>query len=202
MALQGEKIEIATLLSLAFSAKGSLKYYIDSILSTIHCPALESLAISGLDLEDEYAWDLPYTQALSFPLSTKLRSIKLEGIECDTFIRHFDFTKLPALDTISLMDCTFPMAALCPLLSSPAETDGDILWPAFRVVKLCRLGANDFNDLSDIISHRRACGKPIEIVAIDSVSLGKFAEQVEQIKQHVVIQRGKRGRLVDHTSLL
>jgi hypothetical protein len=173
-----------------------------SILNAVRCPALESLAISGLDLRHGYALDLPHTQALSFPLSTKLRSIKLEGIECNTLIKHFDFTKLPALDTISLMDCTFPMAALYPLLSSPAETDGDILWPAHRVIKLCRLGANDFNALSDIISHCHTCGKPIEIVAIDSVSLEKFAEQVEQIKQHVVVQQGKCGRLVDHTPLL
>ena len=76
------------------------------------------------------------------------------------------------------------------------------MWPALHVVKLCRLRVNDFDDLSDIISHRRACGKPIEIVAIDSVSLGKFAERVEQLKQHVDVQRGKRGRLVDFTPLL
>jgi hypothetical protein len=72
----------------------------------------------------------------------------LEGIECNTFIKHFNFTKLPTLDTISLMDCTSPIAVFYPLLSSQAKTDSDILWPALCIIKLCHLGANNLNDLS------------------------------------------------------
>jgi hypothetical protein len=62
-------------------------------------------------------------------------------------------TPLLALDTISLMDCTSPMAVLSPLLSSRAEGESDILWPALREVKLCRLGdgADEFDGLCDIV---------------------------------------------------
>jgi hypothetical protein len=93
------------------------------------------------------------------------------------------------------------MAVLSPLLSR-AERESDILWPALREVKLCRLGADEFDGLCDIISHRHACSKPIDVVAIDPASLEKFPKKVEWMKQHVTVQWGRRSRVVVHSTPL
>ena len=187
LALQGENVEIPSLRSLSCSADGSPKYWIDSILNIIHCPALESLAISGLeDAFDE--WD--DLEALPVPPFPALRSITLTEIECTEFVNYFDFTHLPALDTISLLSCTSPMALLQLLLPSQGKVNSDIVWPALRVIKLSHLDAEGFDGLCEVISHRQACGKPIKAVAFDPTSLRRFPEKVEWMKQHVTVHRG------------
>jgi hypothetical protein len=52
--MMGENVEIATLRSLSFSAYASLRYFIASMLTTIHCPAVELMSISALS-----TWESP-----------------------------------------------------------------------------------------------------------------------------------------------
>jgi hypothetical protein len=193
LAWMGAYINIPTLRSFSFSADASPKYCIDGILNAIRCPALESLTISNLD-----AWggvqppELPSTQALPMPPFPMLRSLELSGIQCAQFAEHFDLTHLPALDTTSLTNCESPMAVLHLLLPIQGINNGGNVWPVLRVIALSHLGLKEFDDLCNIILHRRACGRPIVAVEIDPVSLRNFPVQVEWLKQHVTVQRGQR----------
>lgn len=167
--LQGKHVEIATLRSLSFSANAFSKYCIQSVLSTIRCPALESLTISGFD-----AWDnLSPTQHLPIPPLPALRSIKLYRINCNQFVTNFDFTHLPALESISLRECTFPIALIRTLLPSQGRASGDVVWPVLRVINLWHLDTKDFDCLREAMSHRHACGKPIS-VTLDPEVLQNF----------------------------
>jgi hypothetical protein len=89
MALQGNYVEIATLRFFSFSADASPKYYIETILNTIRCPAIESMTISTLELDDEYAPARPGMQAFPLPHFPLLRSIKLNGLGCSKFANFF-----------------------------------------------------------------------------------------------------------------
>lgn len=193
--LLGAHIEIQTLRCFSFSASPSPKYFIDGILNAIRCPALESLTISNLN-----SWggvqpsELPSTQALPmppFPMPPfpMLRYLKLSWIQCAQFAEYFDLTHLPLLDTISLTNCKLPIAVLHLLLPIQGRDD---VWPVLRVIALSHLGLKEFDDLGNIILHRRACGRPIVAVEIDPVSLRNFPVQVEWLKQHVTVQRGER----------
>ena len=190
--LMGGYIDIQTLRSFSFSASASPKYCIDGILNAIRCPALESLTISKPNVRDGVQpLELPSTQAFPMPPFPMLRSLKLSWIQCAQFAEHFDLTHLPALDTISLTNCESPMAVLHLLLPQGINNSGNV-WPVLRVIALSHLGPKEFDDLCNIILHRRACGRPIVAVEIDPVSLRNFPVQVEWLKQHVTVQRGER----------
>lgn len=188
VALQGGYVEIPTLRFLSFSTNGSTKHSVDSILYTVRCPALQSLTISNL----KTWYNLPSsTEKLPLPPFYALRSIKLDRVECSEFIQHIDFTHLSALETISLTECTSIMALLRYLIPSQERVGSDSIWPVLRVIEISYLDAEEFDGLCKIISHRRACDKPIEIVAIDPIGLKKFAEKVEWMKQYVTVRRGE-----------
>jgi hypothetical protein len=190
LAWMGAYINIPTLRSFSFSADASPKYCIDGILNAIRCPALELLTISNLN-----SWggvqpsELPSTQALPMPPFPMLRYLKLSWIQWAQFAEHFDLTHLPLLDTISLTNCKLPMGVLHLLLPIQGREN---VWPVLRVIALSHLDLKEFDDLGNIILHRRACGRPIVAVEIDPVSLRNFPVQVEWLKQHVTVQRGER----------
>src|ERR1700683_690325 len=150
-------------------------YSVESVLNTIRCPALESLTISGVEVLDN---GLSSTQALltqpsPIPPLPALRSIQLCDIDCDQFVTNFDFTHLPALESISIRGCTSPMALLRTFLPSQGSPGGDVLWPVLRVIDLWHLDTKDFDCLHEVISHRRACGKLIS-VTLDPEVLQNF----------------------------
>jgi hypothetical protein len=184
LALQGEHVEIATLRHFSFFANPWPDHGIKCILNTIRCPALESLTISKFD-----GWytvdDIPSSQTLSLPPFPKLRSLELWRFFCSKFVRYF--ARLPALDTISLMQCS-PTNLLHLILPSEGRDSGDDVWPVLRFIRLCELGINEFNELSEFILYRQACGKPMEAVSLDSASMKKFPEEVQWMKQHVDIR--------------
>jgi hypothetical protein len=88
------------------------------------------------------------------------------------------------------MDCTSLMALLCLLLPGGDGTDAETVWPHLRVIELTHIGEKEVNGICEIIWHRRACEKPIEAIVCDPVSLDRFPEMVEWMKQHVVIRPG------------
>jgi len=173
--LQGEHVEIATLRSLSFSANPSINYSVESVLNTIRCPALESLTISGVEVWDNGLSSMQalLTQPSPIPPLPALHFIKLCDIDCDQFVTNFDFTHLPALESISIRGCTSPMALLCTLLPSQGRAGDDVLWPALRVIDLWLLDTMDFDCLHEVISHRHACGRPIS-VTLDPEVLQNF----------------------------
>jgi hypothetical protein len=189
-AVRGGNVEIATLRSFSFSAD---EPSIGSILNTIRCPGVESMNISsveeweGMDLSE-----LPSIQALPLPPFPLLRTLELNGIECDKLATNFDFSYLPVLHTISLSSCTSPMALLRLLLPYPNLTGNGIVWPLLQVIKLSHVGAEEIDGICRIITHRIASGNPIDTIYFDPVSLGKFPDKVEWIKQHVIVPRGRR----------
>jgi hypothetical protein len=189
LAIQGIYVEITTLRFLSFSANPSPKYRIESILNTIRCPDIESITISGL--EDVYLSPRPGIQPLPFPPFPLLRSLKLDAIRCDKFANNFDFSHLPTLHTISLTDCTSPVALLRLLLPISGRVDRGTMWPLLRVIELTHAREKDANIICQIIYYRVACGKPIEAIVFDPVSLERFPEAVEWMKQYVAVRRGR-----------
>jgi hypothetical protein len=191
LAVLGEGIEIATLRCFLFSADASPKYVVDGILNTIRGPGLKSLTISNLDgFGGAQLMEMSSTEPLPVPPFLNLRSLKLSGINCVEFAENFDFTHLPALDTISLSRSKSPMALLRFLLLFKGR---DTVWPALRAIAISHLGSQEFEELRQIILHRHVFGKPIEVVLFDPVSLKKFPEKLKWFKQHgVTVQRGER----------
>ena len=193
-ALQGEYVEIATLRSLSFSAIVEHQYSIETILSTIRCPALESMSISCHDPDDlEYPPTSSYLQALPTPSFPLLRSIQLDGMRCSAFAKDINFIHRSPLQTISLLGCTSLMAILRTLLPSTDGIDSGTMWPLLRVIELSYVGAKVVDGICRIVSHRHACGTPIHTIAIDPFSLEKFREKVECMKQHVAVRAGRSG---------
>jgi hypothetical protein len=188
LALRGDKVEIATLRYLSFTADASPKYYIDSLLNIIRCPGLQSMTISA----HNRGMPPSIISALPLPQYPALNSMELCGINCTQFSDHFNFTQLPALETISLIRCTTPMALLRILAPSESIADNDIFWPRLRDMNLSHLGAEEFDGLCEIISHRLTCNRPITTVHIDPRSLEKFPKKVQWMKQYLVVLRGER----------
>jgi hypothetical protein len=197
LAKQGQSVEMATLRSFSFSSvNASRKYCVQSILNIIHWTALEMLTITDLNGGGPGSCyseqrDLESMQAVPSPHLPVLRSVELNRIICPDFVEHFDFTHLPTLDTISLANCTSPMAFFRLLLPSKGKANNNGVWPLLRVIKLRNIGAEEYDGLCNIILHRQACSKPIEAVELDPVSLKKFPEKVEWMKQRVLVQTGK-----------
>lgn len=187
LALQGEHVDIPTLRHFSFFANPSPKYGIESVLNTIRCPALESLTISSFN--GWYAVDDIFSpQTLPLPLFPFLRSLELRRCYAFEFVNAFNFTHLPALDTISLNGCTNPMGLLHVMLPTQGKDDSDDVWPALRLIRLNYLEASEFDGLSELIAYRQTCGKPIEAVSLGSASMKKYPEKVEWMKQHVTVQ--------------
>jgi hypothetical protein len=176
--LVGEYVEIPTIRSFSFSAIASPKYFIETILNTIRCPAVESMTISSL-------------QALPLPSFPLLRSLELYGMSCGKFSKNFNFIHHSPLQTISLLLCSFPMTLLRPLLPSTNGVDGGFVWPALRIIELSHIGEKEVEGICSIVSHRHACGKPIEAISIDPISLEKFPEKVEYMMQYVTVRPGR-----------
>lgn len=191
LALEGEEVELASLRHFSFTAVSPPKYYLQCILNSIRCPGLESMVITDYD-SLRGVQNITTSQDLTLPKFPALRIIELNGVRCNLFIANFDFTKLPALDTISLMDCVSPMALLSLLLPSKRRVGNDSIWPLLRVIKLNSLGGREFDALCKIISHRHACGRPIEAVELDSGSLDRFPHKVNWMRRYVVVRRGSR----------
>ena len=187
LAIQGIYVEIATLRFFLFSANASRRYCIESILNTIRCPAIVSMTICGL--KNPYSFAPPGIQPLPLPPFPLLQSLELNRIKCGKFINNFDLSHLSALHTISLADCTSPAALLRLLL--PISGGADTVLPLLRVIELTRIGEEEANIICEIIWKRQACGKPIEAMVFDPVSLDRFPERVEWMKQHVAVRRGK-----------
>jgi hypothetical protein len=188
LVLRGEFVEIATLRSLSFSAATeSPKYCMDGILNTIRCPAVESMSIFCRDFWNggQRPW---LSSALPLPRFPALRSMKLVRIHCDQFVKYFDVSSLSGLRIISLSHCTSPMALLCLLLPSAGRVETESVWPLLKVVELTQLGEEEVEGICSIISHRHACGKPLEAVKSDINSLEKFPEKFEWMKQQVAVQ--------------
>ena len=187
LALQGEHVDIPTLRHFSFFANSSPKYGIESVLNTIRCPALESLTISSFD-----GWyavdDIISPQTLPLPLFPFLRFLELGRCYTPGFVNAFNFTHLPALDTISLNGCTGPMWLLRVMLPTQGKDDSDDVWPALRLIRLGYLEASEFDELSELIAYRQACGKPIEAVSLGSTSMKKYPEKIEWMKQYVAVQ--------------
>jgi hypothetical protein len=131
--------------------------------------------------------DVSLPQALTPPKYPALRTLELRGIDCEKFTENFDFSHLPALDTISLIRCESPIALLRILI--PPVGDNSI-WPLLRVIKLSHLGLEEFDGLCNVISHRHTGGD--KCVDIDLVLLRKFPQKVEWMNQHVTVRRGRQ----------
>ena len=191
LAVLGEGIKIETLRCFSFSADASPKYVVDGILNTIQGPGLESLTISNLDgFGGAQPMQMSSTEPLPVPPFFNLRSLKLSGINCIEFVENFDFTHLPALNTISLSRSKSPMALLRFLLLFNGR---DTVWPALHAIAISHLGSQEFEELRQIILHRQVFGKPIKVILFDPVSLKKFPEKLKWFKQHgVTVQRGER----------
>jgi hypothetical protein len=189
LAVQGIFVEISTLRFLSFSANASPKYCIESILNTIRCPAIESMTISGL--EDVYSFARSGMHPLPLPPFPSLRTMELNQISCSKLANNFDFSHFFALHTISLTDCTSVMALLRLLLPTSGGADRETVWPLLRVIELTHVGAKEVDGICKIIWHRQACGKPIEAIVLDPVSLDRFPERVDWMEQHVVVRRGR-----------
>ena len=114
--------------------------------------------------------------------------MELYGMSCEEFAKNFDFIHHSPLQTISLLLCSFPMALLRPLLPSTGGVDGGFVWPALRIIELGHIGEKEVEGICRIVSHRHACGKPIEVISIDPISLEKFPEKVEYMKQYVTVR--------------
>jgi hypothetical protein len=189
LAIQGIYVEISTLRFFSFSANASPKHCIESILNTIRCPAIESMTISGL--EHVHSSARSRMHALPLPPFPLLRTMELNGINCSKFAKNFDFSHIFALHTISLTECTSPMALLNLLFPISGGADKVAVWPSLRVIELTHVGEKEAYGICEIIWHRQACGKPIEAIVFDPVSLDRFPEKVNWMKQHVVVRRGK-----------
>jgi len=194
--LKGEYVEIPTLRSFSFSAIASPKYFIETILNTIRCPAVESMTISGLDLDpDDLIQPLLQPRALPLPSFPLLRSMELYGMSCSKFAKNFNFIHHSPLQTISLLLCSFPIALLRPLLPSADGVDSGFVWPVLRSIELGDIEENDVDGICRIVSHRHACGKPLEAISIDPISWKKFPEKVEYMKQYVTVRSGRGPEL-------
>jgi len=83
------------------------------------------------------------------------------------------------------------MALLNLLFPISGGADEVAVWPSLRVIELTHVGEKEAYGICEIIWHRQACGKPIEAIVFDPVSLDRFPERVNWMKQHVVVRRGK-----------
>jgi hypothetical protein len=117
--------------------------------------------------------------------------LELNGIKCGKFINNFDLSYISALHTISLVDCTSPVAFLRLLLPISGGADRGTMLPLLWMIELTRVGEEEANIICEIIWHHQACGKPIEAMVFDPVSLDRFPERVEWMKQHIAVQQGK-----------
>src|SRR5215471_8697619 len=113
---------------------------------------------------EENEEDFDATQAFSIPEYPELRTLELHRMDCGEFVANFDFTRLPALETISLMSCASPMSLLRLLLQSQDKANGeDRIWPQLRKIQITGpFDVEDFVVLYEILSHREAGGKPIQ----------------------------------------
>jgi hypothetical protein len=190
--LHGENVELASLTSISFNANASPKYYLDSVLNTLHCPKLRTMNISSMvhEWDTMYFEDLQHTLALAHPAYPELSSMELNYIDCNEFFTNFDFTELPELRSISLVGCTSPVAVLRLLLPSILQdrTNGNCVWPLLQNVLIRTLDAEDFDGLCEVISYRIAIGRPISCVTMGSCSYGKFPDKVRWMKEHVQLE--------------
>jgi hypothetical protein len=190
--LAGEYVEIPTVHSFSFSAIASPKYFIETILNTIRCPAIESMTISAHESDRLiHPFEPSSLQALPLPSFPLLRSMELHGMSCGKFSKNFNFFHHSPLQTISLLLCSFPMSFLRPLLPSTDGVDVGFVWPALQTIELSRIGEKEVEGICRIISHRHACGKPIEAISIDPISLENFPDEVENMKQYVTVRSGR-----------
>jgi hypothetical protein len=65
------------------------------------------------------------------------------------------------------------------------------VWPELRIIELSHVGAEEIDGICKIITHRSSCGQPINTIIFDPVSLETHSVEVEWMKQHVNVRRGK-----------
>jgi hypothetical protein len=118
-----------------------------------------------------------------------LHSIELNRIDCAEFVKRFDFTHLPVLNTISLTACKSLVALFHLLLPHEGKFDSEIVRPLLRVMKLNQFDAKDYDSLCEVILYRRTCDKPIEAVTVDARSMKDFPEKVEWVKQRILVEK-------------
>jgi hypothetical protein len=177
LALEGEHVEFASLRSFTFSANVFPKYCLESLLGTLRCPKLKKMTIFPWDGSDHHF--LADTQALPVPIYPELQYLELQTIDCDPFVANFDFTQLPALETISLSYCTSPMSVLRLLLPSQGKVNNsECIWPMLRNVQLAGCDVTDFDGLREVISYRRTIGKPIEAVEINRLPSSQYFDEL------------------------
>jgi hypothetical protein len=126
---------------------------------------------------------------MALPAYPELHFMNLKGVECDQFVANFDFTHLPALETISLVGCTSPTAFLRLLLPSQDRANNDHIWPLLQNIRLGCLDAVAVDYLCEVILYRCAIGKPIKSVKFGSHSFENSPEKVDWMKQRVKVQR-------------
>jgi hypothetical protein len=142
-------------------------------------------------LKDSHSLAPPGIQPLPLPPFPLLQSLELNEIGCGKFANNFDLSYISALHTISLKDCISPVALLRLLLPILGGADRGTMLPLLRVIELTHVGEEEANIICEIIRHRHACGKPIEAIVFDPVSLNRFPDRVEWMKQHVAVRQGQ-----------
>jgi hypothetical protein len=83
------------------------------------------------------------------------------------------------------------MALLRLLLPSADNANDGTVWPELRAIELSHVGAEEIDGICKIVTHRSSCSQPIDTIIFDPVSLETHSAEVEWMKQHVDVRRGK-----------
>jgi len=201
LAIQGEKVELSSLRSLLLKADATPSYDLGSLLRTIHTPNLESLTIctrnSGFSGDPE---DIPNAQTLQLPVYSALRILTLRRINCADIAANFDFSHLRALECISIPACKSPMSLLRILRRADGNANSSCYWPLLRSIILAKLEPQEVDELCDIISYRKNCGRPLESVEVHPELVDFYPAKVEWMKLHVNVKLGPYWQHYTHLS--